>query len=128
MFLGYQKGKIVLAAATREALESAPCMAFDRIEETEREYVLWGGEYVPKERAQTSAEEQARVQAVTGLESRYGLPRSARTALLALQAQGAELDETLMARVAEVEEAAKPLRINEGSAQNADTSGAEADA
>ena len=37
MFLGYQNNKIVLAANSREELENAPCMVFDRIEESEEE-------------------------------------------------------------------------------------------
>lgn len=52
-----------------------------------------------------SAEEQ-----VAALEARYGLTRAARTALLTLRAQGAELDKTLMSRVDEIESAAVPLR------------------
>ncbi len=46
MFLGYQNGKIVLAANTRAELENAPCMTFDRIEESAEEYVLYKGEYL----------------------------------------------------------------------------------
>ena len=113
MFLGYQNGKIALVKDTREELENAPCMVFDRIEESEEEYVLWGGEYILKAQAETAQEEQAKILAVTTLEDRYGLPRATRTALLALQAQGVELDAQLMARVAEVEEAAAPLRTQE---------------
>ena len=113
MFLGYQKNKIVLAAQSREELENAPCMVFDRIEESAEDYVLWGGEYILKAQAETAQEEQAKILAVTTLEDRYGLPRATRTALLALQAQGVELDKQLMARVEEVEEAAAPLRTQE---------------
>lgn len=47
---------------------------------------------------------------VAALEARYGLTRAARTALLALRAQGAALDGTLMSRVDEIEAAAAPLR------------------
>lgn len=47
---------------------------------------------------------------VAALEVRYGLTRAARTAFLALRAQGAELDGTLMTRVDEIEAAAAPLR------------------
>lgn len=126
MWLGYQGTKIVLAAKSREELENAPCMVFDRIEESAEEYVLWGGEYILKAQAETAQEEQAKVLAVTTLEDRYGLPRATRTALLALQAQGVELDEQLMARVAEVEEAAAPLRANTGSAQDTGTASMEA--
>ena len=113
MWLGYQNGKIALVKDTREELENAPCMVFDRIEESAEEYVLWGGEYILKAQAETAQEEQAKILAVTTLEDRYGLPRATRTALLALQAQGVELDKQLMARVAEVEEAAAPLRTQE---------------
>lgn len=52
MFLGYQNGKIVLAAATREELENAPCMSFDEIVETDKEYVLYKGDYILKEDAE----------------------------------------------------------------------------
>ncbi|MGN0025295.1 MAG: hypothetical protein ACI351_07705 [Candidatus Avelusimicrobium sp.] len=47
---------------------------------------------------------------VAALEAQYGLTRAARTALLALRAQGAELDGTLMSRVDEIELAALSLR------------------
>lgn len=47
---------------------------------------------------------------VAALESAYGLPRALRTALLALREQGVLLDETLLARVDEIEAAAAPLR------------------
>lgn len=46
MFLGYQNNKIVLIANAREELEHAPCMSFDRIEETEVNYTLYNGEYL----------------------------------------------------------------------------------
>lgn len=59
--------------------------------------------------APTEAEPTLQEQ-VQAKEEEYGLNRATRTALLALQAQGVELDEQLMARVAEVEEAAQPLR------------------
>lgn len=51
------------------------------------------------------------------LEARYGLPRASRTALLALRGQGVQLDETLMARVDEVEALARELRAGENTAQ-----------
>lgn len=47
---------------------------------------------------------------VAALENAYGLPRAVRTGLIALRAGGAELDETLMARVDEIEALAVPLR------------------
>lgn len=116
MFLGYQNGKIALTAATREELESAPCMVFERIEEAAEAYVLFGGEYVLKSAADVR-ERSARQEAeVAALEKRYGLSRAVRTALLALRASGAELDETLLARVEETEAAALPLRAAQGKA------------
>lgn len=38
-------------AETREELESMPCVEFDRIEETDVEYILHNGEYKPKAEA-----------------------------------------------------------------------------
>lgn len=49
MFLGYQNNKIVLTANTRAELENAPCMTFDRIEETDVNYTLYNGEYLTDE-------------------------------------------------------------------------------
>lgn len=49
MFLGYQNNKIVLTANTRAELENAPCMTFDKIEETEVKYTLYNGEYLTDE-------------------------------------------------------------------------------
>ena len=46
MFLGYQNNKIVLVADTKEELENAPCMVFDEIVETDKNYFLHNGEYV----------------------------------------------------------------------------------
>lgn len=45
MFLGIQKDIIVFVAETREALEKIPLVSFDRIEETDKEYVLVDGVY-----------------------------------------------------------------------------------
>ena len=55
MFLGYQNNKIVLTANTREELENAPYMTFDKIEEADVNYTLYGGEYLTDEQL---AEEQ----------------------------------------------------------------------
>lgn len=52
MFLGYQNNKIVLVANTKEELENAPCVKFDIIEETDKEYLLYKGNYVLKEEAE----------------------------------------------------------------------------
>lgn len=49
MFLGYQNNKIVLIANTRSELENAPCMTFDKIEETDVNYTLYNGEYLTDE-------------------------------------------------------------------------------
>ena len=56
MFLGYQNDKIAFIAETREELENLPCVALDKIEETDKEYFLHNGEYVfevPVEEQQT---------------------------------------------------------------------------
>lgn len=59
MFLGYQNGKIVLVKETRAELENTPCMSFDKIVETDKEYVLYKGDYILKEDAdELKAEEQ----------------------------------------------------------------------
>ena len=49
MYLGYQENRIVLVAETREELENSTCIKFDRIEETDKEYTLYNGEYLLKE-------------------------------------------------------------------------------
>lgn len=64
MFLGYQNNKIVLAANTRKELENAPCIYFDKVEETAEEYVLYNGQYMLKavaQAAQVAVEKQARI-------------------------------------------------------------------
>lgn len=45
MFLGYQEQKIVLTAKSAEELKSIKEIQFDKIEETERQVVLFNGEY-----------------------------------------------------------------------------------
>ena len=60
--------------------------------------------------ANAPAPEATDEEKVAALENAYGLPRAARTGLIALRAGGAELDETLMARVDEIEALAVPLR------------------
>ncbi len=110
MFLGYQNNKVVLAAHTREELENAPCMAFDRIEESPHEYVLWGGEWVLKEDGEVLRARAEKESAVAELETRYNLPRPLRTALLLAREAGQTVDAVLMARVDEIEALAAPLR------------------
>ena len=46
MFVGYQKDKIVFAANTRIEVENAFGVYFDRIEETDINYVLYDGKYL----------------------------------------------------------------------------------
>lgn len=46
MFIGYQNNKIAFVAETKEELENMPCVAFVKIEETDKEYFLHNGEYV----------------------------------------------------------------------------------
>lgn len=58
----------------------------------------------------TPAPEPTAEEKVAALESVYGLTRAVRTGLIALRAEGSVLDETLMARVDEIETLAAPLR------------------
>ena len=46
MFLGYQNNKIAFVADTKDELENIPCVTLDKIEETDKEYFLYNGEYV----------------------------------------------------------------------------------
>lgn len=46
MFLGYQKDIISMIGSTREELENNERCKFDRIEETDKEYFLYKGQYV----------------------------------------------------------------------------------
>ena len=46
MFIGYQNDKIAFVANTREELENMPCVAFVKIEETDKTYFLHNGKYV----------------------------------------------------------------------------------
>lgn len=46
MFLGYQKEIIAMIGSTREELEKNERCKFDRIEETDKEYFLYQGNYV----------------------------------------------------------------------------------
>ena len=67
MFLGYQNNKIVLVADTKEELENAPCMVFDKIVETDKNYFLNNGEYVTEIPEPTIEEKVAKLEAETGL-------------------------------------------------------------
>ena len=46
MFLGYQNDKIAFIAETKEELENLPCVTLNKIEETDKTYFLYNGEYV----------------------------------------------------------------------------------
>lgn len=46
MFLGYQNEIISMIGSTREELENIENCKFDRIEETDKEYFLYNGQYV----------------------------------------------------------------------------------
>lgn len=59
MYLGYQNNKIVLVANTRAELENAPCIKFDEIVETDKEYALYNGEYLLKEEVEQAEQAKA---------------------------------------------------------------------
>ena len=101
MFLGYQNNKIVLVADTKEELENAPCMVFDKIVETDKNYFLHNGEYVT-EIPEPTIEEQ-----VASLEQTYGMTRWQREGILA---EGSLYSEYTKSKAQEIEDLAKELR------------------
>ena len=101
MFLGYQNNKIVLVANTKEELENAPCMVFDKIVETDKNYFLHNGEYVT-EIPEPTLEEQ-----VSSLEQTYGMTRWQREGILA---EGSLYSEYTKSKAQEIEDLAKELR------------------
>ena len=101
MFLGYQNNKIVLVANTKEELENAPCIAFDEIVETDKNYFLHNGEYVT-EIPEPTLEEQ-----VSSLEQTYGMTRWQREGILA---EGSLYSKYTKAKAQEIEDLAKELR------------------
>ena len=101
MFLGYQNKKVVLVANTKEELENAPCMVFDEIVETDKNYFLYNGEYVT-EIPEPTIEEQ-----VSSLEQTYGMTRWQREGILA---EGSLYSEYTKAKAQEIEDLAKELR------------------
>ena len=101
MFLGYQNNKIVLVADTKEELENTPCMVFDEIVETDKNYFLHNGEYVT-EIPEPTLEEQ-----VSSLEQTYGMTRWQREGILA---EGSLYSEYTKAKAQEIEDLAKELR------------------
>ena len=104
MFLGYQNNKIVLAADTKEELEDAPCMVFDTIVQTDKNYFLHNGEYVT-EIPEPTLEEQ-----VAKLEAETGLTRVMREMVLA---ENSGASEYVKAKANEIEDLAKQLRTTE---------------
>ena len=101
MFLGYQNNKIVLVADTKEELENTPCMVFNEIVETDKNYFLHNGEYVT-EIPEPTLEEQ-----VSSLEQTYGMTRWQREGILA---EGSLYSEYTKAKAQEIEDLAKELR------------------
>ena len=101
MFLGYQNKKIVLVANTKEELKNAPCIVFDKIVETDKNYFLHKGEYVT-EIPEPTIEEQ-----VSSLEQTYGMKRWQREGILA---EGSLYSEYTKAKAQEIEDLAKELR------------------
>ena len=104
MFLGYQNKKIVLVANTKEELENAPCMVFDKIVETDKNYFLHNGEYVT-EIPEPTIEEQ-----VAKLEAETGLTRIMREMVLA---ENSGASDYVKAKAQEIEDLAKQLRATE---------------
>ena len=101
MFLGYQNNKIVLVANTKEELENAPCMVFDEIVETDKNYFLHNGEYV------TEIPEPTIEEKVSSLEQTYGMTRWQREGILA---EGSLYSEYTKSKAQEIEDLAKELR------------------
>ena len=104
MFLGYQNNKIVLVANTKEELENAPCMVFDKIVETDKNYFLHNGEYV------TEIPEPAIEEQVAKLEAETGLTRVMREMVLD---ENSGASDYVKAKAKEIEDLAKQLRATE---------------
>ena len=111
MFLGYQNNKIVLVADTKEELENAPCMVFDEIVETDKNYFLHNGEYVT-EIPEPTIEEQ-----VAKLEAETGLTRVMREMVLA---ENSGASDYVKAKANEIEDLAKQLRTTEETTETVD--------
>ncbi len=101
MFLGYQNNKIVLVADTKEELENAPCIVFDEIVETDKNYFLHNGEYVTEIPEPTIEEQVAKMEAATGL------TRAVRELVLA---DNSGVSDYVRAKAQEIEALANPLR------------------
>ena len=111
MFLGYQNNKIVLVANTKEELENAPCMVFDKIVETDKTYFLHNGEYVTEIPEQTIEEQVAKLEAETGL------TRVMREMVLA---ENSGASDYVKAKANEIEDLAKQLRTTEETSEVVD--------
>ena len=111
MFLGYQNNKIVLVANTKEELENAPCMVFDEIVKTDKNYFLHNGEYVT-EIPELTLEEQ-----VAKLEAETGLTRVMREIVLA---ENSGASDYVKAKANEIEDLAKQLRTTEETSEVVD--------
>lgn len=111
MFLGYQNNKIALVSDTKEELENAPCMVFDEIVETDKNYFLHNGEYVT-EIPEPTIEEQ-----VAKLEAETGLTRIMREMVLA---ENSGASDYVKAKAQEIEDLAKKLRTTEETSEVVD--------
>ena len=69
MFLGYQNGKIVLTANTREELENIPCMKFDEIVESDVDYTLYNGEYLTPEEVEAKEKQAQKADLISQLDT-----------------------------------------------------------
>lgn len=101
---------IAFAAPTKEEVEQAPCMEFTRIEEVEKEYVLFGGKWLPKEEAEHLLAVTHNKNAVRALESQTGLTRAVRELVLA---ENSGASEYVRKQAQEIEALSAPLREEE---------------
>ena len=112
MFLGNQNKKIVLVANTKEELENAPCMVFDEIVETDKNYFLHNGEYV------TEIPEPTIEERVAKLEAETGLTRIMREMVLT---ENSGASDYVKAKAQEIEDLAKQLRATEETSATVDS-------
>lgn len=112
MFLGYQNNKIVLVADTKEELENAPCIVFDEIVETDKNYFLHNGKYVTEIPEPTIEEQVAKMEAETGL------TRIMREMVLA---ENSGASDYVKAKAQEIEALANLLRGGPAESEQAET-------
>ena len=109
MFLGYQKEKVVLVADTKEELENAPCMVFDKIEESSVDYELYNGEYLTVEEAASKKAQAEKEERIKELQEQLDiLDLKSLRALRAIQT-GVGTDED-REKLSELEEQAEQVR------------------